>query len=350
MRFKRGYHLMLLAVFIFILDFFTLGNRVFINNMGIQQAAFLVLLACIIIFIIGLIKTIREFAGRAHREEMADKRAGKATNSNNKKTEPRAISDTVIRFFIAALLFLSAIPLLLNLITLPMIVLAVVVSIYLIASKSHHLSFEIFIFILTIALVALFGGSLFNGIKGLLLYAPPSSNSLIGLFIFLPAFIVLLVSTSYLLLQNILLRLNFPFFRNHPSLTNFSILLAIIFVIFALLFARNIELKPGNYLIYDGSMTKQEALLEISSDSEFTYTLKETNPGDRPMNILRIFGNKEEIDLNSPALERAVINDSKIVIPPNSTAEIIILTSRPFYIITVDVENQFPPQGFNFWK
>ena len=84
--------------------------------------------------------------------------------------------------------------------------------------------------------------------------------------------------------------------------------------------------------------------------TKFIYTLKETNPNDTPMNILRIFGNKEELDLNSLALEKAVINDSKIAVPSHTTAKIIIRTSSPIYVLTLDVENKFPPQGFNFWK
>jgi len=331
---------MLLAVFIVVLDFFTLGNKVFINNIWAQRAGAIVFLASIITFIIGLIKAIIEFAGRVHKEE----RAGK----DNKKTEPRAISDTIIRYFIAVLLFLSAIPLLLNLITLPIIVLAVVVSIYLIASRRSHLRFEIFVFIFAVAIVAVFGRDLFRGLKGILLYSPPLNQSLIGFVLFGPSLIFLLVSTSYLLLHSIKSRVKTSFFRNHPALANFSTILVIVLIFSALLFMKNIEPKPGNYSIYDGR-TNQEVLLEISGNN-FTYTLKETNPNGQPMNILRIFGNKEELDLSSLALEGAEINDSKIIIPPLSTARIIIRASSPIYIITLDVENQFPPQGFNFWK
>ncbi|MFH0831528.1 MAG: hypothetical protein V1886_01525 [archaeon] len=336
MRFKRGYHLMLLAVSIIVLDFFTLGNKALMNKIQVQPAASIIFFASVLTFIIGLIKTIIEFVGGA-------------INANDKKIEPRAISDIIIRSFIAVLLFLSAIPLLLNLITLPIIILAVVVSIYLIASKSHHLSFEIVSFILAIVLAAGFGWGLFREFKGILFYAPPLNQSLIGFFLFGPSLMFLLISTSYLLLQGIASRAKPPFFRNHPALANFSILFAIVLVFSAFVFMKNIDARPGNYFVYDSSMTKQEVLLEMSGNN-FTYTLKETNSDDKPMNILRIFGNKEDLDLNSLALEGAEINDSKIIVPSHTTAKIIIPTSSPIYIITVDVENRFPPQGFNFWK
>jgi hypothetical protein len=227
--------------------------------------------------------------------------------------------------------------------------LAVVISIYLLASKRNHLSFEIFVFIFVIAVVALFGRGLFGWIKGLLLYAPLSNNSLIGFFIFAPVLIMLLVSTSYLLVQGITSMANPPFFRNHLALANFAIILAILLVFSAFLFMKNINVRPGNYSFSDGSMTKQEALLELSGN-KFIYTLKEKNINDQPMNIIKIFGNKEEISLNNLALESAEMNDSKIIISPNSTAKIIIDSPTPIYVITIEVENQFPPQDFEFWK
>jgi len=263
-----------------------------------------------------------------------------------KNTQSRNIADRIIRLILGILLFLSAIPPLINPITIPIVALAIIVSIYLLVSRKNHRKFEIFIFMVAFALFAIFGGNIFNEMKALLLYAPPINNELIGFLLFAPVLVMLLISAAYLLAQGII-----PKIKKHESLENLVIFAIITSIIFVPIFIKNIEVMEGN-LTYGGygGIKKIEASLEINSNRRFIYTLKETNPDDKPIDIVRIFGNKQEISFDGLLLEGTSIKDNRLEILPNSTAKITILATEPFFIITMDIENQFPPPSFDFFK
>jgi hypothetical protein len=60
----KGWHLIVLAIIGFFLDFFTLGNRQVINNPITNKIAFIIGLLCVLVFLFGIIKTLRDFLSR----------------------------------------------------------------------------------------------------------------------------------------------------------------------------------------------------------------------------------------------------------------------------------------------
>jgi len=54
----KGWHLVVLAIIVFILDFFTLGNRQVIDNQITNQIAIVIALFCVLVFLFGIIKTL----------------------------------------------------------------------------------------------------------------------------------------------------------------------------------------------------------------------------------------------------------------------------------------------------
>ena len=55
----KGWHLIVLAIIGFFLDFFTLGNRQVINNPITNKIAFVIALICVLVFLFGVIKTLQ---------------------------------------------------------------------------------------------------------------------------------------------------------------------------------------------------------------------------------------------------------------------------------------------------
>jgi len=56
---NKGWHLIILSIIAFFLDFFTLGNRNVIDNSITNQIAFMIGLLCVFSFLFGIIKTLQ---------------------------------------------------------------------------------------------------------------------------------------------------------------------------------------------------------------------------------------------------------------------------------------------------
>lgn len=54
----KSWHLIVSAIIVFLLDFFTLGNRQVINNPITNKIAFVIGLICVLVFLFGIIKTL----------------------------------------------------------------------------------------------------------------------------------------------------------------------------------------------------------------------------------------------------------------------------------------------------
>jgi len=60
----KGWHLIVLAIIVFFLDFLTLGNRQVIDNPITNKTAFVIGLLCVFAFLYGIIKILRDFISK----------------------------------------------------------------------------------------------------------------------------------------------------------------------------------------------------------------------------------------------------------------------------------------------
>jgi len=65
----KGWHLIVLAIIVFLLDFFTLGNRQVINNPITNIIAFVIGLLCFLVFLFGIIKALHDFFSKNKEKE-----------------------------------------------------------------------------------------------------------------------------------------------------------------------------------------------------------------------------------------------------------------------------------------
>ena len=136
--------LIVLPIVVFILDFFTLGNRQVIDNPITNIVAFVIGLLCFLVLIFGIIKIFYNFFSR-------NREAEKIKRQQEEKQGTRAIGVEIgLRRFLAVLILLSVFPvtvlvpttgLILNL---PNLLLAL----YLLLNYRYHLIFNCFLVLL----------------------------------------------------------------------------------------------------------------------------------------------------------------------------------------------------------
>lgn len=91
----KGWHLIVLAIVGFFLDFFTLGNRQVINNPITNIIAFVIGLLCVFVFLFGIIKTLYDFfsknkeAKKINREREEEQGLKYMSEENIKKTKEK---------------------------------------------------------------------------------------------------------------------------------------------------------------------------------------------------------------------------------------------------------------------
>lgn len=132
----KGWYLIVLAVFIFLLDFFTLGNRQVIDNQVTNKIAFVIGLLCVFTFLFGIIKTIHDVFSQ-------NKVVDKIKIEQEEKQGIRATRvEILLRKLVGVLLIVSVSPLLLFgpyiILGLPNLFLAL----YLLLNRRYHLVFD----------------------------------------------------------------------------------------------------------------------------------------------------------------------------------------------------------------
>ena len=137
----KGWHLIGLAAVVFLLDFFTLGNRNVIDNQIADIIAFIIGLICVLVFLFGIIKTLCALFSKNTGTE-------KVKREQEHEQGNRATGVEIgFRRILAGLLIISVVPanvlfpIIGLIITLPFLLLAL----YLLFNRQYHLIFNCFL-------------------------------------------------------------------------------------------------------------------------------------------------------------------------------------------------------------
>ena len=135
---NKSWQLIVLAIIVFFLDFFTLGNRQVIDNQITNPIAFVIGLLCVLVFLFGIIKTLHDFFSK-------NKEINKIKWGQEEEQGIRATGiERGFRKLLAILLIISALPLIVLLpfigliLSLPILFLAL----YLLLNRRYHLVFD----------------------------------------------------------------------------------------------------------------------------------------------------------------------------------------------------------------
>lgn len=131
----KGWQVIVFAIVLFILDLFTLGNRQIIDNQIINQIAFFIAVLCLLFFLLGIIKALHDFFSK---NKDVDRTVVSPDVSQDKNQRLLTPLEVAINRFFAVLLFLTTLPLLLNIFTIPTIIIFVIFAIFLFFSKKYH--------------------------------------------------------------------------------------------------------------------------------------------------------------------------------------------------------------------
>lgn len=91
----KGWHLIILAIIVFFLDFLTLGNRQVVDNQITNQIAVIIALLCVLVFLFGVIKTLCDFFSKnrgtkkSNREREEEQGLKYTSEENIKKTKEK---------------------------------------------------------------------------------------------------------------------------------------------------------------------------------------------------------------------------------------------------------------------
>jgi hypothetical protein len=346
----KGWHLIVLAIIVFFLDFFTLGNRQVVDNKITNQIAVVIALLCILVFLFGLIKTLHDFFSK-------NKEADKIKREQGGEQGIRATGVEIgFRRLLAILLIISAIP---PAVLLPFLGLIVglpnlFLALYLLLNRRYHLVFD--------GLLVVFGclGYFFTlvGMSNLSLYkyielsVCPGlismkeiliTNAILGLIKYL-----FLSASLFLFTGDIIARLKLA----HKRRLNVISLIIICLVLFFLpyLHVPRVALgegtsassgsssgfAPSHFLINNASyhMSYDQAL------NTYTFTVKMVNQdSNNSASITNICVDGRLIPItkenNTLQVDNGVITGGKISVAPGQTAIIKLVSQKPFYVFTL---------------
>lgn len=350
----RSWHLVILAIIVFFLDFLTLGNRQVIDNKITNQIAFVIALLCVLIFLFGIIKTLHDFVSR-------DKEAKRI---KREREEEQGIGATGVeiglRRLLAIVLMISVVPLVALLfpygliLELPILLLAL----YLLLNRRYHLVFDCLLVLLgCLFYFVTFPGnpSYFSLYKCVELYACPGLISPIMAFISPAGPLALrnyffLTASVFLFTGDIIARLKLVNKRSLNAISLAVICLALLFLPF--LYIPRVALGegtsggtsgdgPSHFLTNNASyhMSYDQAL------NTYTFTAKMVNQdSNSSASITSIFVDGKIIPITSEnsmlQVDNGVVADGKISVEPGQTAIIKLVSRKPFYVFNL-FEGQF---------
>lgn len=251
-----------------------------------------------------------------------------------------------LRKILGVLLILSAIPLLLNIITIPLVIFCIAFGIYLVSGKRYNMTFDLFGLIIGCVLYFL---AVFNSFKVMLFYAVTSNNDFRGFLIFSPAIILLLIGSLYTFIQVILY--SNASYRESKSrgMVSFFVFLVSILLVLGLPMLKQLDVKLGTHEGLNPDGSKQNVVISLDQE-EWTYVIKKKNSSDMPLVVSALFGNKERLgESDNVTIENGNLTDGKLTINPQKEAIITIRSDHPFYTLTFDIEGSLA-DSYNFVK
>ena len=351
----KSWHLIVSAIIVFFLDFFTLGNRHVIDNQITNKIAFVIGLLCVLVFLFGIIKTLHDFFQK-NKEPVCKIGGHKIHPGNEKEQRLASVTETIIRRLFGFILLITTIPFFLNIITLPTIIIFLTFAIYCLKSRRYRLVWEIFWVVLALLIyfvsIPPIGWGVYPALK-----ATRLSLDTGGIYLFGGAPLIFCTLALFLLGSDLTSR-----FKKISQTAWHNILPIILFLLAAAYFGLSpfiskIVVEPGY-----GSFTRggsgggiekspSPELIFDQQQNLWTYNFQMENNLQDEAEIEKIFGDKSEIPLSigeNIKIEGAVFANGKILIKPGQKAVITILSPKPLGIITFQGKNT--SVAYDFWK
>jgi hypothetical protein len=339
----KNWHLILLSIIIFFLDFLTLGNRQFINNPTTNKIAFVIALLCVSAFLLGIIRALRDFFSKNREIDKFKK----------EQEEEQGIRATRLeigfRKLLAILLLISVAPVIVLLpylgliLGLPNILLAL----YLLLNRRYHLIFD--------GLLAALGSFayIWNNLplyKNIELSICPGlidikslliTSGITGLIIYL-----FLLASLFLFVGDIIARLKI----NHKRRLNVISLMIICLVLFLLPFLYIPRVALGESrsggtgggtgpLQHFSAWNTQFHMAYNQTLDSYTFTAEMPNQDNNFASITDICVDGNLIPItrenNMLQVENGIIADGKISVAPGQIAIIKLVSQKPFYVISL---------------
>jgi hypothetical protein len=366
----RSWHLIVLAIVVFFLDFFTLGNRTVIDNPITNKIAVVIALLCVLALLFGVIKAIHDFLANLTK----DKKAQKISREQEVGQGIRAGGLEIgFRRFLAILLILFAVPLgiLLPVFGLILDLPNLLLALYLLFNRRYHLIFDCLLASLGclfyfVALSPFLGPSYFSLYRSIELSVCPGSINPFIAFIRAAGPLALtkyffLTASLFLFMGDIIARLKLAHKRRLNAISFIIICLVLLFLPY--LYIPHVALGEahsggtGSLSGFDPShFSTNNTSYQMAFDQALnTYTFSAKMPNQdssNPAFITTICVDGKIIPLtveNSMLeVENGVVADGRISVAPNQTAIIKLVSQKPFYVVTL-FEGKFY-YGTNFIK
>ena len=350
----KSWYLIVLGIIVFLLDFFTLGNRQVIDNPITNKIAFIIGLLCVFVFLYGIIKTLHDFFSKKKNKE-----AEKIEREQEEKQGIRATGVEIgLRKLLAILLIISVLPLgvLLPVFGLILGLPNLLLALYLLSNRRYHFVFNCFLVLLgCLFYFVMFPGnvsyfSLYKSIE--LSVCPGLINPIMG-FIISAGLLALtkyffLLASLFLFVGDIITRLKIA----HKRRLNVISLIIICLVLFFLpyLYVPRIALgeatnggtgsssgiAPSHFLTNNASynMSYDQTL------NTYIFTAKMVNQdSNNSASITNICVDGKIIPItkenNTLQVDNGVITGGKISAAPGQTATIILVSPKPFFVCTL---------------
>jgi len=345
-----------ISVLIVIIDFITLGNQSLAVAPFWRHAGQFIGLGCLIVFGLCLLYLFISWFINLFR-------VSKIRSEIETGQRLASVTETIIRRSFGFILLVATIPLFLNIITLPTIILFLTFAIYCLKSRRYHLGWEIFWVVLALliyfASITPIAWGVYPALKASRLSPLLDTSGVGGLF----TYVFTITPLIYCSLALFLLGSDLAGRFEKISQTVWRNILPIILFLLAAAyfglspFISKIVVEPG-YGSYNrdgsGGGIKKAPSPELKFDRQqnlWTYNFQMENNLQDEAEIEKIFGNKSEILLSigeNIKIEGAIFANGKILIRPGQKVIITILSPKPFGIITFQGENT--SVAYDFWK
>lgn len=344
----KNWHLIVLPILVFLLDFFTLGNRQVIDNPITNKIAFVIGLLCLLVFIFGIIKILYNFFSR-------NKEVEKIKRQQEEEQGVRATGVEIgFRRLLAVLLLISVFPIIILIPTLGLILSLpnLFLAMYLLLNHRYHLVFNCFLVLLGCLLYFVnFSGniSFFSLYKTIELSVCPGLISPIMAFIVLAGPVVItkyffLTASLFLLVGDIISRSK----PAHKRMVNVVVFIIICLVLLALpyLYVPQITLGQGHTggtSSFSGTASFHFSTNNVSyymsydqTNNVYLFTANMANQDNiNSASITDICVDGKIIPVTKEnsmlQVDNGVISDGKILVRAGQTATIKLVSQKPFY-------------------
>ncbi|MDO8886830.1 hypothetical protein [Candidatus Oleimmundimicrobium sp.] len=339
-----------ISVLIVIIDFVTLCNQSLAVAPFWRCAGQFIGLGCLIVFGLCLLYLFISWFINPFR-------VSKIRSEIETGQRLASVTETIIRRSFGFILLIATIPFLLNIITLPTIIIFLTFAIYCLKSRQYRLGWEIFWVVLALLIYFVPITPIGWGVYANLKVTRLSPLLDLGIYLFGPAPLIFCTLALFLLSSDLTSRFK------KISLTAWRNILPIILFLLAAAyfglspFISKIVVEPG-YGSFNRSGNYGNIEMPPSPELKFDrqqnlwiYNFQMKNNLQDEAEIEKIFGDKSEIPLSigeNIKIEGAVFANGKILIGSGQRTVITILSLKPFGIITFQGKNT--SVAYDFWK